>query len=133
MAIGRRVQVDFTSYVAERTSGFVGREWVLEDVRAWLESPSGPRFLLITGAPGSGKTAVAARWVKLSERQAEPDTPAPASDASSLPRGFSTHSISVPQATTVGATRARSRHAEAKEVTGGSIIGTDAGIVRRRA
>jgi energy-coupling factor transporter ATP-binding protein EcfA2 len=44
--------------IAERATGFSGREWVLNDVAGWLKD--GPeRFLLVTGAPGCGKSTVA--------------------------------------------------------------------------
>ncbi|RPI55923.1 MAG: hypothetical protein EHM56_04860, partial [Chloroflexi bacterium] len=51
--------LDFSGYIAERTGSFVGREWVLAEVDRWLADPGVPRFLVITGAPGSGKTAIA--------------------------------------------------------------------------
>lgn len=47
--------------IAERAEGFVGREWVLDEVAEWMDHGAG-RFLLITGEPGSGKTALAA-WL----------------------------------------------------------------------
>lgn len=47
--------------IAERTKGFVGRDWVVDQVFDWLENGTEQVFLL-TGEPGSGKTAVAA-WL----------------------------------------------------------------------
>src|SRR5947209_34699 len=47
--------------VRERAAGFVGRRWVLDEVRSWLEDRS-ERYFMILGEPGSGKTAVAA-WL----------------------------------------------------------------------
>jgi hypothetical protein len=47
--------------VRERAVGFVGRRWVLDEVRRWLEDRS-ERYFMILGEPGSGKTAVAA-WL----------------------------------------------------------------------
>jgi hypothetical protein len=58
--------LDFDSYIAERTGGFSERNWVFERIHAWLAAPDGPRFLLLTGEPGSGKTAIAARLVQFS-------------------------------------------------------------------
>ncbi|WP_433971892.1 hypothetical protein [Tunturiibacter lichenicola] len=65
---------EFDTYIAERTSGFSERNWVFERVHAWLADPGAPRFLLLTGEPGSGKTAIAARLVQFSRGEA----PAPA-------------------------------------------------------
>lgn len=49
--------------MAEVTRGFVGREWLFRDVSSWLQSAEGEQFLLVTGEPGSGKTAFAAALV----------------------------------------------------------------------
>lgn len=51
--------------VAEKTKDFVGRRWVLDQIDNWLDSGHSRRFL-ITGVPGSGKSALAARLVQLS-------------------------------------------------------------------
>lgn len=58
--------LDFDPYIAERTGGFSERNWVFERIHAWLAAADGPRFLLLTGEPGSGKTAIAARLVQFS-------------------------------------------------------------------
>jgi hypothetical protein len=47
--------------IADRALGFSGRKWVVDEVVAWL-SREHQRFLLITGEPGSGKSAIAA-WL----------------------------------------------------------------------
>jgi tetratricopeptide (TPR) repeat protein len=52
--------IDFTSYMAERTTNFVGRRWVFEVINGWLAQPES-RIFLLTGEPGSGKTALASR------------------------------------------------------------------------
>lgn len=55
-----------TRFAAERRSDFVGREWLVERVRAWRKDPQGPRFVLITGGAGIGKSAFAAHlWQDL--------------------------------------------------------------------
>lgn len=66
--------LDFDPYIAERTGGFSERDWVFERIHAWLAAPSAPRFLLLTGEPGSGKTAIASRLVQFSRGE----VPAPA-------------------------------------------------------
>jgi hypothetical protein len=45
----------------ERVEGFVGRQWVLDELGGWFDHGS-ERYLLIAGEPGSGKTALAA-WL----------------------------------------------------------------------
>ena len=42
---------------------FVGREWVLRAIDGWLSNPELPVFLL-TGAPGTGKSAIADRLTR---------------------------------------------------------------------
>lgn len=56
-----RTGFDFSAYIAEHTRDFVGREWVFAELDAWLADPKGSRFFIITGEPGIGKTAIAAR------------------------------------------------------------------------
>lgn len=50
--------------IAERTKEFVGRDWVVDQVFDWLDIGTEQVFLL-TGEPGSGKTALAA-WLACS-------------------------------------------------------------------
>lgn len=51
--------------IADRTRDFTGREWLFRRLDAWLEGGRPPVFLL-TGKPGSGKSALAARLVQMS-------------------------------------------------------------------
>lgn len=39
----------------------MGREWVLQAVNDWLKEPKGARFFILTGDPGSGKSAISGR------------------------------------------------------------------------
>lgn len=64
--------MEFSSYIAERTTGFTGREWVFEQVDAWLADPTAPPLFRIAGLPGAGKTAAAARLVQFSLEQVAP-------------------------------------------------------------
>jgi hypothetical protein len=57
--------VDFSDYIHARTHGFVCREWVFDALNAWLEAPTHRTFVL-TGDPGTGKSALAARVVQMS-------------------------------------------------------------------
>ena len=65
-------ELNFDSYIAERTKQFAGRVWVFERVHEWLTLPGASRFLLLTGDPGSGKTAIAARLVEFFPRNSDP-------------------------------------------------------------
>jgi hypothetical protein len=47
--------------IAQRAKGFVGRTWVSDQVLEWFERGT-ERYFLLTGEPGSGKTALAA-WL----------------------------------------------------------------------
>jgi tetratricopeptide (TPR) repeat protein len=64
---------------------FVGRDWVLSRIGDWLAG-TGTNSLLVTGPPGSGKSAIAAHLVELSARSAEDASPVFA-----FPRGFVTY------------------------------------------
>lgn len=65
--------IDFTRYVAERTQYFVGRRWVFEGIHDWLAQPLATRYFLVTGEPGSGKTALAARLYQFSKGESPPN------------------------------------------------------------
>ena len=58
-------QIDYSDLIAERTKDFTGREWVFHKINAWLEHDES-RVFLLTGGPGSGKSALAARLVQIS-------------------------------------------------------------------
>lgn len=52
--------IDFSNYIAERTQAVTGRRWVFEAINAWPDDDTSRDFLL-TGGPGSGKSAIAGR------------------------------------------------------------------------
>jgi hypothetical protein len=58
--------LDFSSYIAEKTGNFTGRTWVFDAVGKWLQQGQ-RRIFLLTGGPGTGKSAIAARLVQMSE------------------------------------------------------------------
>jgi len=68
---GRPVS-DLRRYVADHTKDYTDREWIYEDVDAWLGKADGPRIYHLSGKPGSGKTAIAARLAQFAAREAEP-------------------------------------------------------------
>src|SRR6266536_754485 len=79
--------LDFSSYIKERTEHFTGREWVFKEVNDWLTKPPGDRrIFLLTGGPGTGKTAIAARLTQLNDDSVG-EALAPA-----LRKGWLTHS-----------------------------------------
>jgi hypothetical protein len=53
--------INIPSEIAQRAEGFVGRTWVSDQVLEWLDRGT-ERYFLLTGKPGSGKTALAA-WL----------------------------------------------------------------------
>lgn len=63
--------LDFISYITEKTENFTGREWVFEKVNNWLADPDGSSVFLLTGGPGTGKSAVAARLAQMSLGQVD--------------------------------------------------------------
>ena len=55
--------VPFASDIARHVTDFVGREWVFDAYRDWLEHRNGSRLLWVKGGPGVGKSAIAAQLV----------------------------------------------------------------------
>jgi hypothetical protein len=53
----------FDTYINEKQSRFVGREWLLRDLLAWVDDANGSKVLLIVGPPGIGKTALMAQLI----------------------------------------------------------------------
>ncbi len=53
------------SYPEERTRFFTGRQWVFDALNAWLSNDAGPRVFLLTGGPGTGKSAIAGRLAQM--------------------------------------------------------------------
>lgn len=63
-SLGVREQItDFSSYITEKTNGFVGRQWVFDEISRFLEDNTKGYFFL-RGDPGIGKTSLAAQMVK---------------------------------------------------------------------
>jgi hypothetical protein len=65
--LSRHIRVQkFRTLVNERTKGFVGREFVFKAIDNLLQAPAFPSgYIVISGEPGIGKTALIAQLVKL--------------------------------------------------------------------
>ncbi len=61
---GIRDQIrDFTSYIEEKTRGFVGRQFIFDAIDGFMREKT-RGYVLVRGDPGIGKTALAAQIVK---------------------------------------------------------------------
>ena len=52
--------LDFSDYLARKRDGFVGREWLFDEIDLWRYQ-SAERALLVTGDPGAGKSSIVAQ------------------------------------------------------------------------
>ena len=60
--------IQFSADILKLLQDFTGRQWVFDEVDRWLDAPSGSKLFWLTGAPGVGKSAVAA-WLREHRRQ----------------------------------------------------------------
>ena len=58
-----------------RTAGFTGRHRALAEITHWLGTPADARALIVTGDPGSGKTAVLGLLAALADPRRRPTIP----------------------------------------------------------
>ncbi|HEY9822655.1 MAG TPA: AAA family ATPase, partial [Candidatus Sericytochromatia bacterium] len=63
-ALNRLAPIDFTRYIDRLTERFTGREWLFEQIDRWLKQGD-EQFYLLTGEPGVGKSAIAAKLTQL--------------------------------------------------------------------
>ena len=69
-----------------RIAGFIGRSRALTDISRWLDDPADARPRVVTGDPGSGKTAVLGLLAALSDPQRRPTVPRDGLPAGIIPR-----------------------------------------------
>ena len=56
--------IAFERDIKRLTEGFIGREWVFEEIDRWLQQDE-QRFFILTGEPGIGKSAIAAQLTQI--------------------------------------------------------------------
>jgi hypothetical protein len=68
--VGERIFIEnWYEYVSDHTPNFTGRKWVFQKIYDWLSNSNSSRYFLLTGEPGSGKTAIAQRLTQFSQSQ----------------------------------------------------------------
>lgn len=50
--------IEFKSEISKHMKMFTGRQWVLDQIRGWLDDSNGSKVFWLTGGPGVGKTAI---------------------------------------------------------------------------
>ena len=60
--------IKFHADIQKLLRDFTGRKWVIEEVDKWYQDPNGSKIFWLTGAPGTGKSAVAA-WIRDNRRE----------------------------------------------------------------
>ena len=63
-ALNRLAPIDFSRYIDRLTERFTGREWLFEQIDGWLQQGN-EQFYLLTGEPGVGKSAIAAKLTQI--------------------------------------------------------------------
>lgn len=50
--------IEFKSEISKHMKMFTGRQWVLDQIRTWLDDENGSKVFWLTSGPGVGKTAI---------------------------------------------------------------------------
>src|SRR4051812_40294946 len=68
MQLEEQLQQNFYSLISEKTKDFVGRKWVFDEIDNWLsgDSQSKPKYFIVTGKAGFGKSTIAAKLIEIS-------------------------------------------------------------------
>jgi len=64
---------NFYSLISEKPKDFVGRKWVFDEIDNWLndEKQNKPKYFIVTGKAGSGKSTIAAKLIEISNGDIE--------------------------------------------------------------
>ena len=60
--------IRFSADIVKLLKDFTGRQWVFDEVDAWLADPAGSKVFWITGGPGVGKSVISA-WLRDHRRE----------------------------------------------------------------
>ena len=60
--------ISFDREIKNLTKGFVGREWLFQEIDRWLTERD-ERFFILTGEPGVGKSAISAQLLNTRKSQ----------------------------------------------------------------
>ena len=85
LALERQRAEELRSQFVPRTLGFTGRHRAQADIARWLEAPGDARPMIVTGDPGSGKTAVLGLLAALSDPRRRPTVPRDGLPADGIP------------------------------------------------
>ena len=77
---------EMRSQFVPRIAGFTGRHRALGGIAAWLDATANARPLIVTGDPGSGKTAVLGLLAALADPQRRPTVPRDGLPSGAIPR-----------------------------------------------
>lgn len=73
-----KVFSELTQYITQRTRershNFIGRDWVFEAINNWLADSNGSRYFIITGEPGSGKSAISSQLFRFAHQEISPSS-----------------------------------------------------------
>ena len=82
------MRIKFDRYIAERTSEYSPRPWLIRRIADWLGNPGPSRFFVISAEPGGGKTALSGRITLLSRGAGAPTDPP---ELAALPAAIAAH------------------------------------------
>ena len=84
-ALERQRAEDLRGQFIPRTLGFTGRHRALASITGWLDTPADGRPVIVTGDPGSGKTAVLGLLAALADPARRPTVPRDGLPAGAIP------------------------------------------------
>jgi Caspase domain len=84
-ALERQRAEELRGQFVPRTLGFTGRHRALADITRWLDTPADARPVIVTGDPGSGKTAILGLLAMLADPSRRPTVPRDGLSAGAIP------------------------------------------------